>query len=38
MSKYSKTPEAVARLTPEQFRITQQSGTEYAGTGDYLHN
>lgn len=25
---YSKTPEALARLTPEQFRVTQQSGTE----------
>lgn len=38
MSKYSKTTEAVSRLTPEQFRVTQQSGTEYAGTGEYLHN
>ena len=38
MTKYQKTPEAVSRLTPEQFRITQQSGTEYAGTGEYLHN
>jgi len=25
---YSKTPEALARLTPEQFRVTQQNGTE----------
>ncbi|GAA5164962.1 peptide-methionine (R)-S-oxide reductase MsrB [Viridibacterium curvum] len=38
MSRYSKTPEAIARLTPEQFRVTQQSGTEYPGTGEYLHN
>jgi peptide-methionine (R)-S-oxide reductase len=30
MSKYSKTPEAVSRLTPEQFRVTQNSGTEPA--------
>jgi peptide-methionine (R)-S-oxide reductase len=28
MSDYRKTPEALARLTPEQFRVTQQSGTE----------
>lgn len=25
---YSKTPEALARLTPEQHRVTQESGTE----------
>ncbi len=25
---YSKTPEALARLTPEQRRVTQESGTE----------
>jgi peptide-methionine (R)-S-oxide reductase len=28
MSDYRKTPEALAKLTPEQFRVTQQSGTE----------
>jgi len=28
MPDYRKTPEALARLTPEQFRVTQQSGTE----------
>jgi len=28
MSDYRKTPEALARLSPEQFRVTQQSGTE----------
>jgi peptide-methionine (R)-S-oxide reductase len=38
MQAYRKTPEAVARLTPEQRRVTQQSGTEYPGTGEYLHN
>ena len=38
MPTYRKTPEAVARLTPEQFRVTQQSGTERPGTGEYLHN
>jgi peptide-methionine (R)-S-oxide reductase len=38
MSKYLKTPEAVSRLTPEQFRVTQQSGTERPGTGALLYN
>jgi peptide-methionine (R)-S-oxide reductase len=28
MSKYTKDPEAVSRLNPEQFRVTQQNGTE----------
>ena len=38
MKKYSKTREALDSLTPEQFRITQQSGTERPGTGEYLGN
>ena len=38
MSNYRKDPDAVARLTPEQFRVTQQSGTERPGTGEYLAN
>ncbi len=38
MSNYRKTAEAVARLTPEQYRVTQQSATERPGTGEYLHN
>ena len=37
-SKYRKSPEAVAALTPEQFRVTQQSATERPGTGPLLHN
>ncbi|MGA8037514.1 MAG: peptide-methionine (R)-S-oxide reductase MsrB [Candidatus Acidiferrales bacterium] len=28
MQKYSKDKEAIARLTPEQYRVTQQSATE----------
>ena len=35
---YRKTPEAIAKLTPEQFRVTQKNGTEYPGTGALLHN
>jgi peptide-methionine (R)-S-oxide reductase len=38
MPTYAKTSEAIAALTPEQFRVTQQSGTEYPGTGPLLHN
>lgn len=32
---YHKTQEALDRLTPEQFRVTQQNGTERAFTGEY---
>src|SRR3984893_5496505 len=35
---YGKTPEGISRLTPEEFRVTQQSGTELPNTGEYLHN
>ena len=33
MTRYTKSPDAIARLTPEQFRVTQQSGTERPGSG-----
>src|SRR5438876_7172154 len=38
MSKYRKTPEAVARLSPEQYRVTQESATEPPGSGELLDN
>jgi len=37
-STYRRTPEAIAALSPEQYRVTQESGTEYPGTGELLHN
>jgi peptide-methionine (R)-S-oxide reductase len=36
MPTYRKDPEAIANLSPEQYRVTQQSGTERPGTGEYL--
>jgi len=38
MRKFSKDPEAISKLSREQYHVTQQSGTEIAGTGEYLHN
>lgn len=38
MSTYRKTAEAVSALSPEQYRVTQQNGTERPGTGEYLNN
>ena len=38
MPTYQKTPEAIKRLTAEQYRVTQQNATERPGTGEYLNN
>jgi peptide-methionine (R)-S-oxide reductase len=38
MPTYQKTPEAIKRLTAEQYRVTQQNATERPGTGQYLNN
>jgi peptide-methionine (R)-S-oxide reductase len=38
MKNYRKTQEAITKLSPEQFRVTQQNGTERPGTGLYLNH
>ena len=37
MADYRKDPDAISRLTPEQYRVTQESATERPGTGELLH-
>jgi peptide-methionine (R)-S-oxide reductase len=38
MKTYTKSAENIAKLTSEQYRVTQEAGTEYPGTGEYLDN
>ena len=38
MTAYKKTEAAIAKLSPEEYRVTQQSATERPGTGALLHN
>jgi len=38
MATYTKDPDALARLTEEEFYVTQHSGTERPGTGKLLNN
>jgi peptide-methionine (R)-S-oxide reductase len=38
MEKYRKNHEVISKLTPEQYHVTQRSGTERPGTGEYLYN
>jgi len=38
MPKYERNPDVVANLTPEQFWVTQESGTERPGSGKLLRN
>ncbi len=38
MKQYKKDAIAVESLTPEQYHVTQESGTEPAGNGEYLAN
>jgi hypothetical protein len=38
MKTYNKNPEAVSLLTPEQYRVTQQDGTERPFGNEYWDN
>lgn len=38
MSKYERREEVIHSLTPEQYHVTQESGTERPGTGAHLYN
>ena len=38
MNKYRRDREALSKLSPEQFRVTQESYTERPGTGALLNN
>ena len=38
MSQYTKSSDAIAALSAEQYRVTQESGTERPWTGELLEN
>ena len=38
MSQYQKSKDVISALTPEQYRVTQENGTERPGTGELLEN
>ena len=38
MQKFSKDPRVISKLSREQYRVTQEHGTESPGSGEYLDN
>ena len=38
MATYDRNPDVIAALDPEQYRVTQENGTERPGSGAYLDN
>jgi peptide-methionine (R)-S-oxide reductase len=38
MTIFTKNPDVIAKLSPEQYSVTQENATERPGTGVYLHN
>jgi peptide-methionine (R)-S-oxide reductase len=36
--RFGRDAAAIASLSPEQYRVTQQGATERPGSGEYLHN
>lgn len=38
MATYERNPDVIQTLDPEQYRVTQENGTERPGSGKYLGN
>ena len=38
MPDYTRTADSISALSVEQYRVTQENGTERPGTGEYLGN